>query len=151
MLASTAANQRGLLLASNPGSILASAEGGWCGHEWSPWAPLTATVAAPSGAAGVYRIRGGDNHIVYIVEGIIATRLAQHRRSASTARSPQGQAFAVVQPLTCSWVVNQAWEDHHRLELENDLIAEWVLATGSSPSAQFCALGAGRDQGVDNG
>ena len=41
-----------------------------------------------------------------------------------------------------SWVINTAWEHHQRLELENDLIAAWVLATGSPPSAQFYALGA---------
>ena len=48
---------------------------------------------------------------------------------------------AAARPLMCSWVVNAGWEHHQRLELENDLIAAWVLATGSPPSAQFSALG----------
>ena len=39
-----------------------------------------------------------------------------------------GQALAAAQPLACSWVVNAAWEHQQRLELENDLIAAWVLA-----------------------
>jgi hypothetical protein len=33
-------------------------------------------------------------------------------------------------------VVNANWPDH-QLEIENDLIAAWVLATGTPPSAQF--------------
>ena len=85
----------------------------------------------------MYRLRGGDSRIVYIGEGRIAARLAQHRRSANAGGSPQGQALAAAQPLMCSWVVNPAWEHHQRLELENDLIAAWVLANGSAPSAQF--------------
>ena len=79
----------------------------------------------------MYRIRGSDNRILYIGEGIIAARLAVHRKSASIARSAQGEALATAKPLTCSWVINAAWADHHRLELENDLIAAWVLAKGS--------------------
>jgi hypothetical protein len=51
-----------------------------------------------------------------------------------------GTPLAAAQPLTCSWVVNSAWEHHQRLELENDLIAAWVIATGSPPAAQFYAL-----------
>jgi hypothetical protein len=103
--------------------------------------PLTDAIAAPSRAAGVYRICGVDSRIVYIGEGMIMSRLAQHRRSASTGNSPQGRALAAEEPLSCSWVVNEAWEHHHRLELENDLIAASVLATGSPPSAQFYVFG----------
>ena len=102
---------------------------------------LTPSIVVPATAAGVYRIRGGDKRIVYIGEGMIRSRLAQHRKSASAAGSPQGQALEAAQPLTCSWVVSAVWEHHQRLELEKDLIAAWVLATGSPPAAQFCALG----------
>jgi hypothetical protein len=84
---------------------------------------LTAAIAVPATVAGVYRIRGSDRRIVYIGEGTIAARLAQHRRSAAHRQSPQGQVLAAAQPLTCSWVVSAAWEHHQRLELENDLIA----------------------------
>jgi len=66
----------------------------WGGHDWSPWVPLTAAIALPGTAAGVYRVRGGDSRIAYIGEGTIVARLAQHRRSASTGSSPQGQAVA---------------------------------------------------------
>jgi len=115
--------------------------GAWCGHAWSPWAPLTSEMVAPAGEPGIYRIQGSDGRIVYIGEGMIAARLVMHRRSASATKSPQGRALAAAQPLSCSWVVNAAWADHQRLELENDLIAACVLATGSPPSAQFFSLG----------
>jgi hypothetical protein len=85
----------------------------------------------------VYRIRGRDGQIVYIGEGLIAARLRKHRESSSSYTSPQGRALAAAQPLSCSWVINGNWEDHQRLELENDLIAAWVLASGLPPSAQF--------------
>jgi len=117
---------------------------GWCGHDWSPWVPLEAgTRVGRAAGVGVYRIRGGDERIVYIGEGTIAPRLAAHQRSASTARSPQGQALSAARPLTVSWVINPAWEGHQRLELETDLIAAWVLASHSPPSAQFHAFASG--------
>jgi hypothetical protein len=34
-------------------------------------------------------------------------------------------------------VLNAAWYRHQRLELENDLIAAYLLATGEVPPAQF--------------
>lgn len=40
-------------------------------------------------------------------------------------------------PLECSWVVASSWLPHHRLELENDVIAAPVLSTGTIPQAQF--------------
>ena len=123
----------------------------WCGRGWSPWVPLISTLAAPPGIVGVYRIRGGGGQVVYVGEGMIKARLAAHHRSATVRKSPQGQALAAAQPLSCSWVMNTNWQDHQRLELENDLIAAWVLATGTPPSAQFYALGVGRDRGSDNG
>jgi hypothetical protein len=39
--------------------------------------------------------------------------------------------------LTCSWVLNDVWHANQRLELENDLIASYVLGTASVPPAQF--------------
>ena len=118
----------------------------WCGHQWSSWVPLeTRTRVALVPAVGVYRIRGADERIVYIGEGLIAARLREHERSARTATSPQGRALAAAQPLACSWVVNADWKAHQRLELENDLIASWVLVTGSPPSAQFQAFASSDD------
>jgi hypothetical protein len=43
----------------------------------------------------------------------------------------------VQERLGCSWVINDTWLAHHRLELENDLIAAHVLATEKVSSAQF--------------
>jgi len=113
---------------------------GWCGHEWSPWGPLTSRIVGPVGSTGIYRIRGGERRIVYIGQGIIEARVTAHQRSVSGAQSPQGKALAASQPLTHSWVINSSWEDHQRLELENDLIAAWVLNTGTPPAAQFYSL-----------
>jgi hypothetical protein len=120
----------------------------WCGHAWSRWMALASAGADP-GATGVYRIRGGNDQIVYIGEGMIAARLAAHRTSARAATSPQGRALAAAQPLSCSWVANAEWADHQRLELENDLLAATVLANGSPPLAQFYALSARRERGAD--
>ena len=38
--------------------------------------------------------------------------------------------------LECSWVLNKAWLAHQRLELETDLIAAHILATGNVPAVQ---------------
>jgi hypothetical protein len=122
----------------------------WCGHAWSPWVPLTSTNIALPNTAGLYRIRG-DRPIVYIGQGTIADRLRQHLRSARFNASPQGQALAAAQPLTCSWVVNENWANHQRLELENDLIAAYILATGASPVAQFYSHGASHEGEWRNG
>jgi hypothetical protein len=45
--------------------------------------------------------------------------------------------FAAGEPLECSWVENSSWADHHRLELETDLIAAYVEAEQHPPPAQF--------------
>jgi hypothetical protein len=39
--------------------------------------------------------------------------------------------------LECSWVANNGWLSHHRLELENDLIAAHLVAVERIPDAQF--------------
>lgn len=97
--------------------------GRWCGHEWSPWMPLTSTVAAPRAAVGVYCIRGGDGRIVYIGEGRIAARLGAHHRSAILANSPQGMVLGSAQPLTWSWV----WL------MQTGQTTSWRLRTTSLP------------------
>jgi hypothetical protein len=103
--------------------------------------PLTTESPALPRAAGVYRIRGGERRIVYIGEGTIRSRLAQHRMSAAAAASAQGHALAAAQPLACSWVANAAWEHHQRLELENDLIAAWVLGASRPDSERDKPMG----------
>jgi hypothetical protein len=114
----------------------------WCGYHWSPWQPQTEPMHAPQ-QPGLYRIRGRDNRIVYIGQGLVRSRLVAHWQSANAAMNPHGQALAAAQPLTCSWVTNADWRNHQRLELENDLIAAWVLTHGTAPSAQFFGQGRG--------
>jgi hypothetical protein len=41
------------------------------------------------------------------------------------------------QSLEYSWVANSDWLPHQRLELENDLIAAYLLERGQVPKAQF--------------
>lgn len=50
---------------------------------------------------------------------------------------PQGTVLASQQQLHWSHVVNDNWLSHHRLELENDLIAAHILQTGEIPTVQF--------------
>ena len=38
----------------------------------------------------------------------------------------------------CSWVENETWHKHQRLELENDLIAAHLLHAGVLPPALEC-------------
>ena len=58
-----------------------------------------------------------------------------HQQKAGKPDERQAAIFAG--PLECSWLVNDTWLTHQRLELENDLIAAYVLATGTVPEAQF--------------
>jgi hypothetical protein len=44
--------------------------------------------------------------------------------------------------MEASWTLNDAWAEYQRLELENDLIAAYILETGVLPPAQFSARGA---------
>ena len=46
-----------------------------------------------------------------------------------------GRIFAAKARLECSWTINNDWFAHQRLE--NDLIAAYVLETGTIPAAQF--------------
>ena len=48
-----------------------------------------------------------------------------------------GRIFAAPARLECSWTINNDWLSHQRLELENDLIAAYVLETATIPAAQF--------------
>lgn len=74
---------------------------------------------------------------MYVGQGLIAPRLLAHLAKTRIPDHPQGQLFAAAAPLECSWVVNDAWLAHQRLELENDLIASHLLVTNEIPVAQF--------------
>lgn len=106
-------------------------------HTWSRWVSLTeAPGVLPADALGLYRVRQVDNtKLLYVGEGRVGARLLQHHRRSKHREHPQGRALEG--DLQCSWVANPAWLHHHRLELENDLIASHVLVTGACPADQF--------------
>lgn len=62
-------------------------------------------------------------------------RLGMHQRKVGKPEERQAAIFAGV--LECSWVLNEGWYTHQRLEFENDLIAAYVLGTGTGTEAQF--------------
>jgi hypothetical protein len=112
---------------------------GWCGHSWSAWLPLGPATAFPtSGAAGLYRIRdAAGSGLLYVGEGLVSARLLAHWKKTRTPGDPQGKVFGAAGRLECSWVLNEGWMPHQRLELECDLIGGHLLATATVPPAQF--------------
>jgi hypothetical protein len=111
----------------------------WCGYPWSVWVPVAEVVRSlPSRASGLYRLRGRNQaSLLYIGEGIVRCRLAAHTARAKLPADTQGKIFSGVSNRECSWVFNDSWPPHQRLELENDLIAAHILSTGAVPAAQF--------------
>jgi hypothetical protein len=110
----------------------------WCGHRWSPWMPIQDGLAGipPSGANGLYRLRRvQDEALLYIGQGHVSARLAAHVRRV--VRPSERQADLLAGDIECSWVLDAAWHMTQRLELENDLIAAYVLETATVPPAQF--------------
>jgi hypothetical protein len=110
----------------------------WVGLRWSNWQPLAAAAASLGRASGVYRIRGDEGDgLLYVGQGVIGARLTAHVRKCGDKTHVQGGIFGSARRLECSYVVNESWLDHQRLEVENDLIAAHVLVTGRVPEAQF--------------
>ena len=111
----------------------------WCGHPWSEWQPLSDEARLPARTAtGLYRLRdASSNDLLYIGEGKIQSRLSAHRDKMSRPQHPQGEIFQRAPKLVLSFVESEHWLKHHRLELENDLIAAHVSGTGHIPNAQF--------------
>jgi hypothetical protein len=111
----------------------------WGGHLWTPWRPIKQVVDACSRrSTGLYRIRGHrGTRLLYVGEGLIRSRLAAHLAKTGDPNSGQGRIFNEAAPLECSWVINEDWLSHQRLELEVDLIAAHVLVMGEGPAAQF--------------
>ena len=90
----------------------------------------------PPAATGLYRLRIPDQaELLYIGQGLVRARLLAHllKRGQPTHR----QSALFTGSLVCSWVIVSSWLPHQRLELENDLIAAYVLSTGTIPQAQF--------------
>lgn len=111
----------------------------WCGHLWSPWMTVgQARGVLPASGTGLYRLRdAGRLGLLYIGEGRVGHRIRSHLRKVNIPGDPQGLFLAAADQIQASWVLNDAWLDHHRLELENDLIAAYVLATGDRPDMQY--------------
>lgn len=118
----------------------------WCGFAWSPWHDLTSAPATvPRAAKGLYLLRGQQSgEILYVGQGLLLNRLTAHARKQHQAGHPQGEVFGREGGLTFSWVALPDSHDHQLLELENDLIAAFVLSHQAAPRAQF--LGDGRAQ-----
>jgi hypothetical protein len=91
----------------------------WCGHRWSPWVQLGEVgLQAPAGASGLYRVRvPGASELLYIGQGAIAKRLRAHRRKIGVVDERQGPIFGATEVLEVSWVVDDRWLPHQRLEL----------------------------------
>jgi hypothetical protein len=112
---------------------------GWGGYVWSRWVALRELGARPMRPrSGLYRIRGDDeDSLLYVGQGRIPDRPLAHFGKVAKVDHRQGCIFAGQQRLGCSWVINDTWLAHQRLELENDLIAAHIVQTRSVPAAQF--------------
>jgi hypothetical protein len=111
----------------------------WSGHQWSNWQSISSTHNKPlAGATGLYRIRDATKPgLLYIGEGQVASRLADHVKMSMISDNRKGAIFAEAKQLEASWVFNDAWLPNQRLELECDLIGAYVLTTADVPQAQF--------------
>ncbi len=88
--------------------------------------------------AGLYRLRGdAQDTLLYIGQRNIPARPRAHFAKINLPSHPQGVIFRSSKRLECSWVLHDDWKSHHRLELENDLIAAHLIETGELPKAQF--------------
>ena len=84
------------------------------------------------------RTCGDDEEVLlYVGQGKIPHRPVQHARKADVMADPQGAIFRAQERLEASWVLDDGWLPHHRLELENDLIGAHVLETGTIPASQL--------------
>jgi len=87
---------------------------------------------------GLYRVRSvGSPLLLYVGEGRIRARLLAHRHKVSNVGHAQGTIFREAGSLEASWIENDVWHGHQRLELETDLIAAHLLAIAWLPTAQF--------------
>jgi len=110
----------------------------WCGHAWVAWQPVTKAKLPPAVAEGLYRLRSrGQACLLYVGQGKLANRLVAHLEKCKRSGHRQGAIFGAADRLECCWVICTAWLPHHRLELENDLIAAHMLAVGDVPAGQF--------------
>ncbi len=111
----------------------------WGGHAWTPWFPLRQSNGSDVIAGtGLYRIRGDDHQsLLYVGQGQVPSRPLAHLGKTRRADHRQGPIFGTQNRLEWAAALNEDWLPHHRLELENDLIAAHILTTGDVPVAQF--------------
>lgn len=111
----------------------------WCGHLWSPWVTPTKEALSSLGEqAGLYRLkRATSDELIYLGQGVVKRRLEAHLAKGITPKHSQSLMFRNPESIQVSWALNAGWMDHHRLELENDLIAAHVISIGCPPTAQF--------------
>lgn len=115
-----------------------AASDAYSGHVWSDWMPLTFDMRVIPREGGLYRIRGDNPHtLLYVGQGVIPARPLAHLAKLRDPEHDQSRIFAAHTRFECSWVFSDLWLPHHRLELENDLIAAHLLGTGQIPAAQF--------------
>jgi hypothetical protein len=109
------------------------------GLSWSPWLAAVERTHLPSrGVLGIYRMRrAGSPYLTYVGEGVIFDRVTAHLRRALDPAHRQAGHFSSPDTLDVSFVPGPLM-DHHRLELENDLVAAHVLRHLTAPAAQFC-------------
>ena len=69
-------------------------------------------------------------------EGKVKDRLSAHAKKLE-AQTAQGSALAAAAPIEFSFVLDELWLSHHRLELETDLIGAHVISFQRPPPAQF--------------
>jgi hypothetical protein len=93
----------------------------WCGHYWTPWIPIQSI--RPVEEIGLYRLRVWDlDPLLFLGQGKLADRL---------------KAIRPLEKMECSWVADQAWYAHQRLEFLTDLIGAHLLVTATIPLWQF--------------
>jgi hypothetical protein len=107
----------------------------WMNWEWSAWVPISDACKVMA-VVGLYRVRcNGLSGLVYVGQGIVASRLQAHL--AKGAKEDHRQARHFSGDLAASWVELPGAAKANCLEHETDLIAAHVLATGRPPAAQF--------------
>jgi hypothetical protein len=113
--------------------------GSWCNFEWSTWSDYQKTLSTlESSKIGLYRIRKKDNDsLLYIGQGKISDRLRNHVLKGNIVDHTQSDIFRPLEDLEFSYSVITNPESHHLLELENDLIASYIIMTRTIPAGQF--------------
>lgn len=74
----------------------------------------------------------------------LSVALLEYLREVGDEKQLQGAVFQA--DMECAWLLNDRWHTHQRLELENDLVAAYMLWAGAPPPTQFMARGGGESR-----